>query len=82
MLPRFLQWKAKEDPVSLYDPRSSAPQVPACSVLYLTLLSLLKRMLSSPAEFVSRKTGGAQYVFELVSLQCLYLAFWLPELPP
>ena len=46
--------KAKEDLMSPYDLLPSAPQASACSVMYQIMLSLLKRLQSNTAEFVSR----------------------------
>ena len=45
--------KAKEDLMSPYDLLPSAPQASACSVMYQIMLSLLKRLQSNTAEFVS-----------------------------
>lgn len=75
-VPRFLQQKAKKDPVSLNDPLPFAPQASAPSIPYPALSSLLRGLLSSLAEFVSRERGGECMPNQTASPQCLYLSFW------
>ena len=70
LLPRSPEWKAKEDPMSHYYRLSSVPQAPACSIMYQTILSLLKRLQSNTAEFVSKDRVSS--VHFLISILATY----------